>query len=84
VVLAISGLLAVGSLILLSFVGLRLSTDFTGGTSVLLRVPDGTTVADLRAVLDGPASARSPDRPPRSSRSSTRRSTAPGHRPRRA
>ncbi len=54
VVLAISGLLAVGSLVLLSFVGLRLSTDFTGGTSVLLRVPAGTTVADLRAVLDGP------------------------------
>ena len=54
VVLAISGLLAVGSLILLSFVGLRLSTDFTGGTSVLLRVPAATTVADLRAALDGP------------------------------
>jgi SecD/SecF fusion protein len=54
VVLAISGLLAVGSLILVSVVGLRLSTDFTGGTSVLLRVPDGTTVADLRTVLDGP------------------------------
>ena len=54
VVLAISGVLAVGSLILLSFVGLRLSTDFTGGTSVLLRVPTGTTVAELRAVLDGP------------------------------
>jgi len=54
IVLAISGLLAVGSLILVSVVGLRLSTDFTGGTSVLLRVPDGTAVADVRSVLDGP------------------------------
>ena len=49
----ISALLAVASVVLLSFVGLRLSTDFTGGTSVLLRVPDSTTVADLRAILDG-------------------------------
>jgi len=54
VVLAISGLLAVASLVLVSLVGLRLSTDFTGGTSVLLRVPGGTTVADMRSVLDGP------------------------------
>ncbi len=54
VVLAISGLLAVASLLLVSLVGLRLSTDFTGGTSVLLRVPAGTTVADMRSVLDGP------------------------------
>jgi SecD/SecF fusion protein len=51
--LGISAVLAVASIVLLSFVGLRLSTDFTGGTSVLLRVPDTTTVADLRAVLDG-------------------------------
>ncbi len=57
VVLAISGLLAVASLVLVSVVGLRLSTDFTGGTSVLLRVPDGTTVGDVRAVLDGPGFA---------------------------
>jgi SecD/SecF fusion protein len=53
-VLAISGVLAVASIVLISVVGLRLSTDFTGGTSVLLRVPDGTTVAQLRSVLDGP------------------------------
>lgn len=52
--LGISSVLAVASLVLLSFVGLRLSTDFTGGTSVLLRVPDGTAVADVRSVLDGP------------------------------
>jgi SecD/SecF fusion protein len=53
-VLTISGLLAVASIVLVSVVGLRLSTDFTGGMSVLLRVPDGTTVAQLRSVLDGP------------------------------
>jgi SecD/SecF fusion protein len=53
-VLAISGSLAVASIVLVSVVGLRLSTDFTGGTSVLLRVPEGTTVAQLRSVLDGP------------------------------
>ena len=55
--LAISGLLAVASIVLVSLVGLRLSTDFTGGTSVLLRVPDGTTVGDVRTVLDGPGFA---------------------------
>lgn len=51
----ISGVLAVASLVVLSVVGLRLSTDFTGGTSVLLSVPEATTVADVRAVLDAPA-----------------------------
>jgi SecD/SecF fusion protein len=56
-VLAISGILAIASIVLVSVVGLRLSTDFTGGTSVLLRVPDGTTVAQLRSVLDGPGFA---------------------------
>lgn len=55
--LGISAVLAVASLVLVSLVGLRLSTDFTGGTSVLLRVPDGTTVADVRGVLDGPGFA---------------------------
>jgi SecD/SecF fusion protein len=39
---------------LVSFVGLRLSTDFTGGSTVLLRVPDQTTTADVRAALDAP------------------------------
>jgi len=52
--LTISALLAAGSIALVSIVGLRLSTDFTGGTSVLLRVADGTTVGDIRAVLDQP------------------------------
>ena len=57
VFLTLSALLAVGSVVLVSVVGLRLSTDFTGGTSVLLRAPDGTTVADVRGVLDGPGFA---------------------------
>jgi len=52
--LTISALLAAGSIALVSIVGLRLSTDFTGGTSVLLRVADGTTVGDIRGVLDQP------------------------------
>ena len=50
----ISALLAIGSIVLVSFVGLRLSTDFTGGSTVLLRVPDQTTTADVRAALDAP------------------------------
>ena len=54
IALPISALLAVASVLLLSFLGLRLSTDFTGGQSVLLRVPDTVTVADVRTVLDGP------------------------------
>jgi len=55
IALPVSAFLAVASILLLSFLGLRLSTDFTGGQSVLLRVPDGTQVAEVRAVLDGPA-----------------------------
>lgn len=54
IALPISAFLAVASILLLSFLGLRLSTDFTGGQSVLLRVPDGTQVAQVRAALDGP------------------------------
>ncbi|TVR91692.1 MAG: protein translocase subunit SecD [Trueperaceae bacterium] len=54
IALPLSAFLAVASILLLSFVGLRLSTDFTGGQSVLLRVPDGTQVADVRAMLDTP------------------------------
>ncbi|HEX7003159.1 MAG TPA: protein translocase subunit SecD [Trueperaceae bacterium] len=54
VVVTVSGLLVLASLGGLFLKGLPLSTDFTGGTSILLRVPDGTTVGDVRAVLDGP------------------------------
>jgi SecD/SecF fusion protein len=52
--LTISAVLSVGAILLVSFIGLRLSTDFTGGTSVLLRVPEGTSVADVRAALATP------------------------------
>jgi SecD/SecF fusion protein len=52
---AVSGVLALAAVVLVSVNGLRLSTDFTGGTSVLLRVPDATSVADVRAALDAPA-----------------------------
>ncbi len=54
IALPTSALLSLAAILLLSFLGLRLSTDFTGGQSVLLRVPDTTEVADVRAVLDGP------------------------------
>lgn len=53
-VVAISALLVVGSVVVLSVKGLRLSTDFTGGNTVLLRVDNGTEVADLRSALDQP------------------------------
>ncbi|MEX2534741.1 MAG: protein translocase subunit SecD [Trueperaceae bacterium] len=53
-ILGLSALLVVGAVAALSIRGLSLSTDFTGGTSILLRVADGATVADVRAVLDGP------------------------------
>ncbi len=54
IALPISAFLAVASILLLSFLGLRLSTDFTGGQSVLLRVDETTSAADVRGVLDGP------------------------------
>ena len=52
VVMAISGLLAVAAIGVVSINGLRLSTDFTGGTSLLLDVPEGTTVAQVREAID--------------------------------
>lgn len=54
-VVAVSALLVVGSVVVLSVKGLRLSTDFTGGNTVLLRVDNDTEVADLRSALDQPA-----------------------------
>lgn len=53
-VVAVSALLVVGSVVVLSVKGLRLSTDFTGGNTVLLRVDNDTEVADLRSALDLP------------------------------
>ncbi len=51
VVMTISGLLAVASIAFVAVEGLRLSTDFTGGTNVLLSVPQDTTVADVRTAV---------------------------------
>lgn len=52
IVMAISGTLALAAILMVSFTGIRLSTDFTGGTSLLLDVPEGTTVAGVRSAID--------------------------------
>ena len=52
-VVSVTGLLAVASIAYVAMTGLSLSTDFTGGTNVLLRVPDGVTSADVRSAVDG-------------------------------
>lgn len=51
VIMSISGLLAIASIAIVSVEGLKLSTDFTGGTNVLVNTPDGTTVADVRSAI---------------------------------
>jgi len=51
VIMSLSGLLAIASIAIVSIEGLKLSTDFTGGTNVLVDVPDGTTVADVRTAI---------------------------------
>ncbi len=51
VIMSLSGLLAIASIAIVSIEGLKLSTDFTGGTNVLVNVPDGTTVADVRSAI---------------------------------
>ena len=45
---AITGTLAVASLLYVVIVGLPMSTDFTGGTNVTLTVPEGTTTTQVR------------------------------------
>ena len=52
VVLAISGLLAVASIVILTVKDLNLSVDFTGGTTTLLEASDSVTVNDVRAAID--------------------------------
>ena len=52
IVLAISGLLALGSIGVLSARGLNLSVDFTGGTNALLEVSKDTSVTDVRKAID--------------------------------
>jgi len=51
VIMSISGLLAIASIVVVSTMGLKLSTDFTGGTNVLVDTPAGTTVADVRSAI---------------------------------
>ena len=51
-VLGVSGLLALGSIGAVAVNGLSLSTDFTGGTSLLLGVDDETSVGDVRSAID--------------------------------
>lgn len=53
IVMAISGLFALGSIVVLSVKDLNLSTDFTGGQNTLLSVSDTVTIADVRAAIDG-------------------------------
>ena len=53
VVMAVSGLLAASAIALVLFTGLRLSADFTGGTTALYRVSEETTVAEVRTALGG-------------------------------
>ncbi|MEJ2288766.1 MAG: protein translocase subunit SecD [Deinococcales bacterium] len=52
VIMTISGLLAIASIVVVASMGLKLSTDFTGGTNVLVDTPAGTTVADVRKAID--------------------------------
>ena len=74
VAFTVSGLLAVASVLLVSIVGLRLSTDFTGGTSVLLSVPQRPASPTCAPRSTRRCSTRSRPRAPRSSRSTTPRS----------
>lgn len=52
-VMALSGLLALGAILMISVTGLRLSTDFTGGTAVLLQGDEELDVPSLRGAIDG-------------------------------
>jgi SecD/SecF fusion protein len=52
IVMTISGLLAAGALLVVAVKPLNLSTDFTGGTNVLLTVDEGVSVPDVRAAID--------------------------------
>ena len=52
VVMTISGILAVSALILVFAKDLNFSTDFTGGSNILLGVSETTTVNDVRGAID--------------------------------
>jgi SecD/SecF fusion protein len=51
VLMPITAALALASLAWVAVEGLPMSTDFTGGTNVLLAVPEGTATADVRAAI---------------------------------
>ncbi len=51
-IVAVSTFLAVASLVYVSVAGLKLSTDFTGGSNILLDMPAGTTSGDLRNAIN--------------------------------
>lgn len=51
VVMSISAVIVVASMVLVASRDLNLSTDFTGGTNVLLSVPEATTVDDVRSAI---------------------------------
>jgi SecD/SecF fusion protein len=53
IVLGISGILAAGSILLVAVNGVQLSTDFTGGTNLLLGIDDDLSSADVRSAIDG-------------------------------
>ena len=52
IVMTLSGILAVSALVVVFAKDLNLSTDFTGGSNVLLSVNDATTVNDVRGAID--------------------------------
>ena len=52
IVMAISGVLALASIVIVFAKDLNLSTDFTGGTNVLLSVPENINDDDVRAAID--------------------------------
>lgn len=52
IVLGISGFLALASIAIVSIQGLNLSVDFTGGTTALYQVEEGTTVDSIRTAID--------------------------------
>ena len=50
-VVIVTVLLAVGSLVYVNVAGMDMSTDFTGGSNILLDLPEDTTPQELRAAI---------------------------------
>lgn len=53
VIMSVSLVLALVSVGFVGIRGLNLSTDFTGGSDILLSVPETATVSDVRSAIDG-------------------------------